>query len=133
MMEWNVRDPAGQQGAAGMWDTLFRIGGAEETKLQLQQCPTTDQGSTQCQGAYLGLHLTPKSSAYLEGTWVWTADHDIEEANTRISVFSGRGILSESQGPVWMIGTACVLILHDVTVLELISSHSSRAPRYIPI
>lgn len=26
-----------------------------------------------------------------------------------ITVYSGRGILSESQGPVWMIGTACAL------------------------
>lgn len=24
VMEWNVHDPSGNQGAAGMWDTLFR-------------------------------------------------------------------------------------------------------------
>lgn len=25
----------------------------------------------------------------------------------QITVYSGRGILSQSKGPVWMIGTAC--------------------------
>jgi glucan 1,3-beta-glucosidase len=38
--------------------------------------------------------------------WVWLADHDLDgDGETRLSAFSGRGILSESQGPVWMIGT----------------------------
>ena len=27
VMEWNVHDPSDEQGAAGMWDTLFRLGG----------------------------------------------------------------------------------------------------------
>lgn len=29
VVEWNVHDPSGQQGAAGMWDTLIRLGGGE--------------------------------------------------------------------------------------------------------
>ena len=34
-------------------------------------------------------------------------DHDLDDpAEGRITVYSGRGILSESAGPVWMIGTA---------------------------
>lgn len=42
-----------------------------------------------------------------QGTWVWTADHDLDgDGITQLSLFSGRGILSESAGPVWMIGTA---------------------------
>lgn len=36
--------------------------------------------------------------------WIWTADHDIEDG-PQINVFSGRGLYSESQGPVWLIGT----------------------------
>ena len=69
------------------------------------------------------MHLTPQSNAYLEvchggldsvglglifaqGTWVWLADHDLEgDGRSQITVYSGRGVLSESQGPVWMIGT----------------------------
>ena len=53
----------------------------------------------------MGLHLTTSSSAYLEGLWVWTADHDID-SGPQINIWSGRGIMSESQGPVWMVGTA---------------------------
>jgi len=57
--------------------------------------------------AFLGLHLTKSSTAYLEGTWVWLADHDLDgNGVTALTLFSGRGILSQSQGPVWMIGTA---------------------------
>ena len=38
--------------------------------------------------------------------WVWLADHDLDSGgSTQISLWSGRGILSESQGPVWLIGT----------------------------
>jgi len=45
-----------------------------------------------------------------QGTWVWLADHDLDlKGDERITAFAGRGILSESQGPVWMIGTACSL------------------------
>lgn len=39
-----------------------------------------------------------------QGTWVWTADHDLDTSG-QTSVFTGRGILSESAGPVWFIGT----------------------------
>ena len=50
-------------------------------------------------------------SLWLQGTWVWLADHDLDlVGEQQITVYSGRGILSESQGPVWMIGTACALI-----------------------
>jgi len=54
----------------------------------------------------MGLHLTAKSSAYLEGTWVWTADHDLDGTGAEVTIYAGRGILSESAGPVWFIGTA---------------------------
>ncbi|KAJ7632168.1 exo-beta-1,3-glucanase [Roridomyces roridus] len=100
LVEWNVKETA--QGGAGMWDSHIRIGGAAGTNLQASNCPSSGAGgTTNCMGAYAALHLTGR------GTWVWTADHDMEtNAGTQISVFSGRGILSESAGPVWMIGTA---------------------------
>jgi len=54
----------------------------------------------------MGMHITQQASAYIEGLWVWLADHDIDHNNsTQITVFSGRGIYSESAGPVWLIGT----------------------------
>ena len=123
LVEWNVHDPSGNQAAAGMWDTLFRLGGAEGTDMQTSQCGNLLGANTgpACQAAFLGLHITSSASAYLEGTWVWLAvsngtsdrvctrscapiqDHDVE-GGTNVTLFSGRGILSESQGPVWMIG-----------------------------
>ncbi|KIJ60156.1 glycoside hydrolase family 55 protein [Hydnomerulius pinastri MD-312] len=106
LLEWNVHDPSGQQGAAGLWDSHVRIGGAAGTNLQNAQCPSGSV-NTACQAAFLGIHLTAGSSAYFEGTWVWTADHDLDSNNSpQTSIFSGRGILSESAGPVWFIGTA---------------------------
>lgn len=108
VVEWNVRQPAGHNGGAGMWDTHIRLGGARGTNLEVAQCPRNDAGEySRCCAAFLALHLTSRSTAYLEGTWVWLADHDLdgnEESN--ITIYAGRGILSESLGPVWMIGTA---------------------------
>ena len=40
-----------------------------------------------------------------QGLWVWTADHDLD-AGPQITLWTGRGIMTESQGPVWMVGTA---------------------------
>ncbi|KAJ7178281.1 exo-beta-1,3-glucanase [Mycena filopes] len=105
VVEWNVKQTS--QGSAGMWDSYIRLGGSTGTNLQTN-CPDTGSGGTaNCFSSFLGLHLTSGSSAYLEGTWVWNADHNLDgDGAARISLFSGRGILSQSAGPVWMIGTA---------------------------
>ena len=45
-----------------------------------------------------------------QGTWVWLADHDLDlPGQGQVSLYSGRGILSESQGPVWLIGTGALI------------------------
>ncbi|KAF9531470.1 glycoside hydrolase family 55 protein [Crepidotus variabilis] len=110
VVEWNVREPQGVQAGAGMWDTHIRLGGSRGTNLEGDHCPKfRDDGSPfdPCMAAFLGLHITPHASGYFEGTWVWLADHDLDiPGQNQITVFSGRGIYSESQGPVWMIGTA---------------------------
>jgi hypothetical protein len=106
VVEWNVKQTT--QGGAGMWDSHIRLGGAAGTNLEGSNCPSSGSGGTaNCMAAFLGLHLTSASTAYLEGTWVWLADHELDQAGQgQVSLFSGRGILSESAGPVWMIGTA---------------------------
>ncbi|KAJ7684640.1 exo-beta-1,3-glucanase [Mycena polygramma] len=111
VVEWNVKQTT--QGSAGMWDSHIRLGGADGTDLQTN-CPTGGSADlSTCGAAFLALHLTASSSAYLEGTWVWLADHDLDgNGATQISLFSGRGILSESAGPVWMIGTGEFSSLH---------------------
>ncbi|KAF9038899.1 beta-1,3-glucanase [Hymenopellis radicata] len=88
VVEWNVAQSA--QGSAGMWDTHIRLGGSAGTNLDGSSCPSSGSGGfDNCFAAFMALHLTPSSSAYLE-----------------VSLYSGRGILSESAGPVWLIGTA---------------------------
>jgi len=105
MIEWNIRDPPGQQGSAGMWDVHFRIGGAAGTNMEYQQCSAGDRPSPNCMGAFLLLHLTTSASAYIQNMWAWTADHDLDGGG-QTSIYTGRGVLIESQGPVWMYGTA---------------------------
>jgi len=103
---------------------------AAGTNLEAAQCPQSGSGGTaNCAAAYLALHLTPSSTAYLEvgvvhshqlliraklhlqGTWVWLADHDLDgDGVSKVTIYSGRGILSESAGPVWMIGTGCEFV-----------------------
>jgi hypothetical protein len=106
------------------------------TNLQYAHCPSGSVNAS-CQAAFLGIHLTPKSSAYFEvrgvawfgvsirsmssqGTWVWTADHDLDGSG-QTSVFTGRGILSESAGPVWLIGTCKYGKCSSYLTLTLIS------------
>lgn len=110
MMEWNVAGT--QPGAAGLWDVHTRIGGYAGTQLQLEQCAknpnVTNPVPEQCFGSFLMLHVPPGGSAYLENTWYWVADHDLEPAarDGQIDVFNGRGVLIEGEGPVWGWGTA---------------------------
>ncbi|KAF9648249.1 exo-beta-1,3-glucanase [Thelephora ganbajun] len=104
VLQWNVYSET--KGCAGMWDSYIRLGGAAGSELQLSECPKTDVGNRQCFAAFLAVHLTRHSNAYFEGTWIWLADHDMETLNSnQTTIYSGRGLLSESQGPVWLIGT----------------------------
>ncbi|KAL1862888.1 hypothetical protein VTK73DRAFT_6581 [Phialemonium thermophilum] len=110
LMEWNVAGSS--QGSAGMWDVHFRIGGSAGTQMELQQCAknpnVTNPVDPKCFGAFLLLHITDKASAYLENTWYWVADHSLEPdaKSQQIDIFNGRGVLIETDGPVWGFGTA---------------------------
>ncbi|KAI9371139.1 pectin lyase-like protein [Aspergillus egyptiacus] len=108
LVEWNVHEST--QGSAAMWDSHFRVGGAIGSLMRSVQCPKTDgdaSTNTNCKGASLLLHLTTKSSAYLENIWAWAADHDLDKKSLdQVDVYSARGILVESQGPTWMYGTS---------------------------
>jgi glucan 1,3-beta-glucosidase len=76
---------------------LGAAGSATETKC-------TD-ASNPCKAAFLLLHLTPTASVYIEDMWGWTADHDLDGNNLQ-QMGTGRGLLVESQNPVWLVGTA---------------------------
>ncbi|KAF8310395.1 exo-beta-1,3-glucanase [Clavulina sp. PMI_390] len=106
LVEWNVG--ASSQGSAGMWDSHVRIGGFTGSDIQVSNCGnTTLSPFSECAGAYMSLHLTPGSSAYLENVWLWTADHDLDDpAQGNINSYSGRGMLIDTSEPVWLLGTA---------------------------
>jgi glucan 1,3-beta-glucosidase len=53
------------------------------------------------------LHITQQASAYLENTWLWVADHELDMAgHNHTNIYNGRGMSIESLGPVWLYGTS---------------------------
>ncbi|OJZ89792.1 glycoside hydrolase family 55 protein [Aspergillus luchuensis CBS 106.47] len=109
LVQWNLQ--AASQGSVGMWDVHARIGGSAGTELQSDTCAKTPSQTTtpneKCIGAFLLFHATQNASVYLENTWFWTADHDLDASgHGQINIYNGRGILLESQGPAWLYGTA---------------------------
>ncbi|KAI0093571.1 beta-1,3-glucanase [Irpex rosettiformis] len=101
VVEWNVNSHV--QGGAGMWDTHIRLGGSAGTNLQTN---VTNSDLLSNAAAYLAMHITPQANGYFEGTWIWLADHNLDGKTDQVSLYSGRGLLSESKGPVWLVGTA---------------------------
>ncbi|KAJ0420535.1 pectate lyase superfamily protein-domain-containing protein [Aspergillus carlsbadensis] len=109
LMEWNIAEES--LGSVGMWDVHFRVGGSAGTELQSDRCAKNPNATVtpnpECVGAFMLLHVTEHSTAYLENVWSWTADHELDRTDyNQINIYNGRGILVESQGPVWMYGTA---------------------------
>lgn len=109
MIEWNLAES--HQGAAGMWDTHVRIGGASGSEMQSNKCSKTPQQTTkpnpECIGAFMLFHATEKATPYVENSWLWTADHELDLSDhNQVNIYTGRGVLIESQGPVWMYGSA---------------------------
>ncbi|KAM3448364.1 hypothetical protein MY3296_007848 [Beauveria thailandica] len=62
LMEWNVA--AKSQGAAAMWDSHFRVGGALATHLDLATCPRFSNNAA-CITASLLFRVMPQSKATL--------------------------------------------------------------------
>ena len=108
LMQWNIN---AENGKAGLWDVHFRVGGFEGTKLQSSNCkknPTAKHDANpDCIGSFMQLHITKNSNGYFENVWLWTADHELDQTDhAQIDIYNGRGMLIESQGPVWLYGTA---------------------------
>lgn len=111
LIEWNLASSS-YTNPAGMWDTHANVGGSDGTDLQVTQCPTssTTAGNPDlsCIGAFMLMYVTPSAAGvYLENNWLWTADHELDiPGQQQITVFTGRGLLVESPGPVWLYGHA---------------------------
>ncbi|KAL5633597.1 hypothetical protein ACGC1H_003918 [Rhizoctonia solani] len=109
VLRWNVGPPSRQEDMSGMWDVHIRLGGFTGSGVQVNNCLATNKNHPidECTVAYLSMHLTEKAALYCEGSWTWTADHDLDDPTQRqIDVYAGRGILIESkEGPVWFTGS----------------------------
>ena len=123
LVEWNVAQAS--PGSVGMWDVHWRIGGSAGTQLQSDTCTKTPNVTTyansDCEGAFLLLHVTAQGSIYMENNWAWVADHELDRSDhNQLNIYNGRGILIESEnGPVWMYGTSAehsVLYNYQVSV-----------------
>ncbi|KAK4141141.1 pectate lyase superfamily protein-domain-containing protein [Dichotomopilus funicola] len=113
LVEWNIK--ASSPGAAGMWDSHVRLGGAEGTELTSKQCPPSTSGTNSgCSVGSLMMHITPGSSALLDNVWLWLADRGIggpgwEDGTSnmvQMSVYVSRGLLVESTDATWLYGTS---------------------------
>ncbi|KAH7309114.1 LysM domain protein [Stachybotrys elegans] len=117
LVEWNARESS--KGSVAMWDSHFRVGGAVGSKLRKADCPKgTGKINPKCKAASMLMHLTPKSTAYLENVWAWVADHDLDiPTEDQIDIYVARGILIESQR-AWLWGTSsehCVFYQYQVS------------------
>ncbi|KAF4555700.1 Glucan 1,3-beta-glucosidase-like protein 6 [Elsinoe fawcettii] len=111
LMEWNLANEGGRKGANCMWDVHWRIGGTNGTQLQTPLCTKTPSRATevnpQCIAAFLLLHLTSTAQVLMANNWGWVSDHELDlYDHEQINLYNGRGILVESQGPVWLYGTS---------------------------
>ncbi|KOS20845.1 Glucan 1 [Escovopsis weberi] len=85
-------------GDVGFWNSHFRIGGANGSKVQTN---CSDPGT--CKAARMCAHLTKTSSSYWENSWCWSADHDLDKNNAANPSTAG-GFLVESVLGTWMVG-----------------------------
>ncbi|KAB8349588.1 hypothetical protein FH972_023612 [Carpinus fangiana] len=94
---------AGAPGDVAIWNSEITIGGDAASSVTTQ---CNQQDTTECKAAFLGLHLSASSSAYIDNVWVWTADHDVDstpDAGLQI-ISTGRGVLVEATKGTWLVG-----------------------------
>ena len=109
LTEWNLY--CDTPGSCGMFDTHWRIAGSAGTLLQSDSCtkkPSFEHGANStCWAAFLLLHITHSASLIMSNNWGWVADHEMDlPDHNQIDIYNGRGVLIESQGPVWLYGTS---------------------------
>ncbi|KAJ5883652.1 uncharacterized protein N7473_010538 [Penicillium subrubescens] len=89
-------------GDVALWNTMVTVGGTVETSIK-DNCDNQD--TSQCMAAYMMMHLTKSSSAYVENFWGWTADHNLDGGTGVTIISTGRGVLVEATKGTWLTGT----------------------------
>ncbi|KAL2801663.1 hypothetical protein BJX63DRAFT_438602 [Aspergillus granulosus] len=95
--EYNLASPSDP---SGLWEMHARVGGFVLSADDCVVCQTPEtvitEADPKCTVAYMLMHVTPSASnLYLENTWLWVSDHDIdvqtEADGGQITLYSGRG------------------------------------------
>jgi hypothetical protein len=85
-------------GDVALWNSLLTVGGTRCATGLTNNC---NSASNECRGAFLGIHLAPSSSAYIENVWNWVADHMIESGGGS-SIAGHGGVLVQSTKASWL-------------------------------
>jgi glucan 1,3-beta-glucosidase len=99
-----------EAGDVGLWDSHFRAGGTAGSAVETK-CGSYPRDIDACKAAFMFLHLKPESSTYIESSWGWVANRDLDGLSgytngTSQSIAVGRGMLVESTRGTWLVGTA---------------------------
>ena len=87
-----------QPGDVALWNSLVTVGGTRGAQGLEDKC---NDASNECKGAFIGMHFTKNSSAYVENVWNWVADHGTEGGGgTKIAAKGGA--LVESIKGTWL-------------------------------
>lgn len=87
-------------GDVALWNSLITVGGTRGAPALNDACGSA---RNECQAAFLGLHFTSSSSAYIENVWNWVADH-FTEGSGGCSIAAKGGALVESTKGTWLHG-----------------------------
>ncbi|KAK0725005.1 glycoside hydrolase family 55 protein [Lasiosphaeris hirsuta] len=86
-------------GQVALWNSLVTVGGTRGAKGVTDGCRDP---AGQCRAAFLGVHLAPTSSVYVENVWNWVADHITEDFDGGSNIAAGRGVLVEATQGTWL-------------------------------
>ncbi|RGP71680.1 glycoside hydrolase family 55 [Fusarium longipes] len=97
ILEFNAA--GSKPGDVAVWNSAVTVGGTLGANALTDNCR---DASNPCQGAYMGMHFTKDSSAYVENVWNWVADHITEEFDGGSSIAGKGGVLVESTKGTWL-------------------------------
>lgn len=86
-------------GDVALWNSLVTVGGTRGAPGLTDSC---GDASNECKAAFIGMHFTKSSSAYVENVWNWVADHITESFSGGSSIAAKGGALVESTKATWL-------------------------------
>lgn len=88
-------------GDVALWNSMITVGGTRGASSLTSSC---GDSSNECQAAFIGIHFAKDSSAYVENTWNWVADHITEDFSGGSNIAGKGGALVETTKGTWLHG-----------------------------